>query len=102
MARLIPAALIASVIALVLIAGLVDSIIGGEWDHFAVFLIALGLVTFLIARTRRTRPTVTLRKDLNHWVTDYSDRTGHHRPCGGRPPQKGRPRRGSYRAPRDR
>ncbi|MCH8900390.1 MAG: hypothetical protein IH942_07875 [Acidobacteria bacterium] len=76
MARLIPAALIASVIALVLIAGLVDSIIGGEWDHFAVFLIALGLVTFLIARTRRTRPTVTLRKDLNHWVTDYSNRTG--------------------------
>ena len=51
MARLIPAALIASAIALVLIAGLVDSIIGGEWDHFAVFLIALGLVTFLIART---------------------------------------------------
>ncbi len=76
MARLIPAALIASVIALVLIAGLVDSVIGGEWDHFAVFLIALGLVIFLIARTRRSRPTVTLRKDLTRWVTDYSNRTG--------------------------
>ena len=76
MGRLIPAALIASVIAVVLIAGLVDSIVGGEWDHFAVFLIALVLIVFLIARTRRSRPTVTLRKDLTNWVTDYSNRTG--------------------------
>jgi len=76
MQRIIPTWIIAGAAALVLIAGIVDSIISKEWDLLAVFVLAFALVAFLSVRSRSGRGVVTLRSDLARWTTDHAHRTG--------------------------
>jgi hypothetical protein len=76
MRRIIPTWIIAGAAALVLIAGIVDSIVSGEWDLFVVFVLAFVLVAFLSFRSKSGRRPVTLRTDLERWVVGHSHRTG--------------------------
>ena len=56
--------------------GLIDAGISGEWDLFAVALIALALLTALILRQQSSRPAVPLRADLVLWLQQQSAVTG--------------------------
>lgn len=76
MQRIIPTWVIAGAAALVLVAGIVDSIVSEEWDLLAVFVLALALVAFLSLRNKSGRHVVTLRSDLTRWVSDHAYRTG--------------------------
>jgi len=76
MQRIIPTWIVAGAAALVLVAGIVDSIVSGEWDLFAVFALAFVLVAFLTVRNRSGRSVITLRSDLARWASDHSYRTG--------------------------
>lgn len=76
MRHIVPSWIIAAAAALVLFAGIVDAIVSGEWDLFAVFVLAFALVGFLLLRGARGRRTVTLRSDLARWASDHAYRTG--------------------------
>ena len=53
---------------LVLIVGAVDAAIGGEWDLFALFAIALLLDLVLVFRLESRRPAIPIRRDLVTWL----------------------------------
>ena len=55
-------------IGLVLIVGTVDAAIGGEWDLFALFAIALVLDLALVFRLESRRPSIPIRRDLVTWL----------------------------------
>lgn len=76
MRSIIPTWIIAAAAALVLIAGIVDSIVSSEWDLFVVFVLAFVLVAFLSLRSKSGRRAVTLRSDLARWASDHAYRTG--------------------------
>jgi len=71
-----------STAALVLLAGLItaigvlDSAVGGEWDLFVVFALALAPLSVLAWRLQRRRPVVPLRADLVAWLRERSALTG--------------------------
>jgi hypothetical protein len=68
--------LIAAGIAVVTAIGAVDAAIGGEWDLFAVLVIALGLGLVLVARLELHRPAIPVRRDLVTWLRRRSDVSG--------------------------
>ena len=76
MRRIIPTWIIAGAAVLVLVAGIVDSFVSGEWDLFVVFILAFVLVAFLSVRSKNGRRLVTLRTDLARWSADHAHRTG--------------------------
>lgn len=76
MRRIIPTWILAGAAALVLVAGIVDSIVSEEWDLLAVFALAFVLVGFLSLRSKSGRNVVTLRSDLARWASDHAHRTG--------------------------
>ena len=63
-------------IVVVLVIGSVDSAIGGEWDLFALFLIALGLGVMLLFRVESRRPAIPIRRDLAAWLRNRSAVSG--------------------------
>jgi len=63
-------------IVVVLVIGSVDSAIGGEWDLFALFLIALGLGVTLLFRVESRRSAIPIRRDLAAWLRNRSAVSG--------------------------
>ena len=94
--------LAALAVALVLAIGLVDAVIGADWDLFAVMGIALGLHLVVLSGLRPDRPAVPIRGDLVVWARERAQRAGepvgavldraiaHHRDHYGDAPQEAR------------
>lgn len=60
----------------VTVVGLLDAMIGEDWDLFAVFVLS-GLLQFALwMRDRASRTPVTLRPDLAHDLMQHAQRTG--------------------------
>lgn len=56
--------------------GAVDAAIGGEWDLFVLFVVALGTATALVLRLESRRPAIPIRRDLVAWLRDRSSISG--------------------------
>jgi hypothetical protein len=60
----------------VLLVGLLDAAIGGDWDLFVVFLIGVGIGIALLLRVESRRPDVPIRRDLVAWLRDRAAISG--------------------------
>jgi hypothetical protein len=60
----------------VMIVGLIDAGIGGQWDLFALFVIGLGIGAALLTRVESRRPAIPIRRDLVAWLRDRASVSG--------------------------
>jgi hypothetical protein len=60
----------------VMIVGLIDAGIGGQWDLFALFVIGLGIGVALLTRVESRRPAIPIRRDLVAWLRDRASVSG--------------------------
>ncbi|MFQ5555041.1 MAG: hypothetical protein ACE5GC_06695 [Acidimicrobiia bacterium] len=60
----------------VLLVGIVDAAIGGEWDLLGILAIALVLSLVLASRLESRRPLVPIRRDLFAWLEDRAAVSG--------------------------
>lgn len=60
----------------VMIVGLVDAGIGGQWDLFALFAIGLGIGVALLTRVGSRRLAIPVRRDLVAWLRDRASISG--------------------------
>jgi len=58
------------------IVGVVDAVIGGVWDHVALFAMGAVLAAVLLLRTNLRRRTVSLRADHARWLVTRAQLTG--------------------------
>ena len=65
-----------SISLLVTAVGVLDALLGREWDLLVVFVISMLLQVALWLRHRANRTPVTLRPDLARWLEHQSARTG--------------------------
>jgi hypothetical protein len=68
--------LLAAALAIVLAVGALDALIGRYWDLLALFVVALGIHGWAVARSQLGGPSVRLRRDLASWLRQRSQVTG--------------------------
>ncbi|NNE72236.1 MAG: hypothetical protein HKN26_01070 [Acidimicrobiales bacterium] len=56
--------------------GIVDALIGREWDLLVIFIMTALAQFLLLMRFIATRVPVTIRADLAQWVEDHSEHSG--------------------------
>lgn len=65
-----------TLILLVVVAGLVDAVVGAQADLAVVFGLAGVLLLVVLGRSLERRRPVTVRRDLAGWLEDHAHRTG--------------------------
>jgi hypothetical protein len=65
-----------SMLLLVTLVGATDAVLGGVWDHFAVFALSAAVELSLLVALQGRRPAVPLRADLVAWLRERATRTG--------------------------
>jgi len=56
--------------------GVLDALIGGEWDLLVVFLLTMVVQLTIWLRQRANRLPVSLRPDLAHWLEHRAQESG--------------------------